>query len=177
MFSLFKKKPTPSVRVKESQVSRFVTGLKVVTNRHDLKQDVSALQKRFQKNRDQIEDPCNPSATLAVYSQPNERGSFSYFVGDLVETKDVVLSGRPGRVIKLVGKIGERLRQLPQIFAFHNNLFRVLYLYNIFPVNTEIVAAFQYGIPDKGVCSGKRDNMLNIEIFRAVNTRYVGVFV
>lgn len=88
MFSLFKKKPAPSVRVKESQVSRFVTGLKVVTNRHDLKQDVSALQKRFQKNRDQIEDPCNPSATLAVYSQPNERGSFSYFVGDLVESAD-----------------------------------------------------------------------------------------
>ena len=86
MFSLFKKKPALSVRVKEFEVSRFVAGLKVVTNRHDLKQDVSALQKRFQNSRDKMEDPCNPSATLAVYSQPNERGSFSYFVGDLVET-------------------------------------------------------------------------------------------
>ncbi len=86
MFSFFKRKPPFTVRVKEYETSKYIAGMKVNTDKGSIKKDVGALQKRFQDNRELLQDRSNPSATLVVCGKPKSNGYFSYFVGDLVDS-------------------------------------------------------------------------------------------
>lgn len=87
MFSFFKKKKDPfTVRIKEYEQPRFVAGMQTPTAKRSYRKDVSALQTSFNGKRDQLQNRTNPSGTMVIFSLPDSAGSFTYFVGDLVDT-------------------------------------------------------------------------------------------
>ena len=87
MFSFFKKKKDPfTVRIKEYEQPRFVAGMQTPTTKRSYRKDVSALQTSFNGKRDQLQNRTNPSGTMVIFSLPDSAGSFTYFVGDLVDT-------------------------------------------------------------------------------------------
>lgn len=88
MFSFFHKKPPFTVAVKEFEHARFAAGTEVITDKHNYRKDVTALQQKFQSKRSLLKEPSNPSGTLAATTLPDEQGRFSYFVGDLVDSSE-----------------------------------------------------------------------------------------
>ena len=56
------------------------------TTKRSYRKDVSALQTSFNGKRDQLQNRTNPSGTMVIFSLPDSAGSFTYFVGDLVDT-------------------------------------------------------------------------------------------
>lgn len=86
MFSFFKKKPPITVRVKEAEALRYVAGLQTLTSKSTFKKEISALQGAFYEKRDRLLQRSAPSGTMVISCKPDEKGRFSYFVGDLVDT-------------------------------------------------------------------------------------------
>ena len=86
MFSFLRRKPKFTVRVKDYEQDKLVAGMSVTTSKNRLQKDVSSLQKRFQNKRDKLEHLSNHSGMIVVYRQPDDKGYFSYFVGDLVDS-------------------------------------------------------------------------------------------
>ena len=87
MFSFLKKKQT-IVAVETYKDSRYAAGLWIVTARRGYKKDVQELQKQFYEMRKTLRDRSDPSGTLVRFGNPDEKGCFSYFIGDLVDRPD-----------------------------------------------------------------------------------------
>lgn len=86
MFSIFRRKPKFTVRIRNYEQEKLAAGMSVTTSKNSMKKDVSSLQSRFQNKRDRLQHRSNPSGTMVISHQPDNRGYFSYFVGDLVDS-------------------------------------------------------------------------------------------
>lgn len=85
MFSFLKKKPIV-VAVETYEEARYAAGLRTVTTRRSYKDDVRKLQKQFYEVRKTLVNRSNPSGTLVLFHNPDEKGCFRYFIGELVDT-------------------------------------------------------------------------------------------
>ncbi len=84
MFSFLKKKQI-IVAVETYEASRYAAGLRTVTTKRCYKSDVQKLQKQFYEVRKTLRDCSNPSGTLVIFGNPDEKGCFPYFIGELVD--------------------------------------------------------------------------------------------
>ncbi len=86
MFSFFKKKPKFSVRVRSYEQPRYIAGMQTSTSKKTYRKDVTALQGSFNDKRENLQNRTNPSGTMVVFSPTQPDGTFTYFVGDLVDS-------------------------------------------------------------------------------------------
>lgn len=84
MFSFLKKKPI-IVAVETYEEARYAAGLWTITTKRSFKDDVRKLQKQFYEVRKTLVRRSNPSGTLVVYHNPDEKGCFRYFIGEWVD--------------------------------------------------------------------------------------------
>jgi len=84
MFSFLRKKQF-EVAVESYGTSRYAAGLRTVTTRRSYRNDVQKLQKQFYELRKSLKDCSDPSGTLVIFSNPDEKGCFQYFIGELVD--------------------------------------------------------------------------------------------
>lgn len=88
MFSFFKKKKEIPIRIREFEYSRILAGKIVRTSRNKMRKDVALLQQDFYKVRKNLAQRSDPCGTCVVFGKQDEERSFSYFVGDLVDTPE-----------------------------------------------------------------------------------------
>ncbi len=85
MFSLFKKRQI-EVTIEEYEEKVYIAGMSTRTANKSYKKDVKELQQRFYAAREKLVERSNPSGTMVIHHLPGGDGSFTYFVGDLVDT-------------------------------------------------------------------------------------------
>lgn len=88
MFSFFSKKPKFTVRIKEYTTPLLIGGLWTEVHKKTLKKEIGSLQTRFQELRPNLKQLSDPKGTLVISRPAEPDGSFSYFIGELIDTAE-----------------------------------------------------------------------------------------
>lgn len=101
MIPFFKKRQI-EVAVEDYEEKIYIAGMSTRTTNRSYKKDVKELQQKFYAARGELAERSNPSGTMVIHYLPREDGSFTYFVGDLVDTPKqpptmTVVALEPGR--------------------------------------------------------------------------------
>ena len=85
MFSFFKKKAKFSVRVREYEIPCYIAGMETITQKQSFRKDIAKFQKIFYEKRTKLKDRSSPRGTMVIYGNPDDTGTFSYYIGDWVD--------------------------------------------------------------------------------------------
>lgn len=88
MFSFFHKKPRFTVKLKEYESDKIICGLWTEVHKKSIQKDILAVQQKFQQEHSKIVQLSNPSGTMVISQCADSDGTFSYFIGDLVDSKE-----------------------------------------------------------------------------------------